>query len=152
MLPKLSKEEFDFFLFELKDRISYILSFLDDKKSMQLLSFLLYSPSDFKTIKVEFAHIAKEILAGYVTRFWDFGLIDINKKGQYEITNSGKKFLEGIVQMAIESTIVGEMTNPKMKEMLIKKIGEKDIKKFKKEREEKRAMGVQLGIALSFRI
>lgn len=44
-----------------------------------------------------------------------------------------------------------EVKDEKIKKILVQKIGEKEIKKFKKMREEKKALGVQLGTALGFR-
>lgn len=89
MIGKLSKEDFKYFLFNSKEQISYIFEILDDKESMEILSFLLYEPADFKTLKVEFSHIDKEKLSGYLTNFWDFGLVEINEKGKNHITKIG---------------------------------------------------------------
>lgn len=151
MIGKLSKTDFQYFLFNSKEQISYIFEILDDKESLEILSFLFYEPASFKTLKVEFSHIDKETLSGYLTKFWDFGLVEINKKGLNQITKLGKQFLEVTVQLALEFAMCHEIKDSKMRKILVQKIGEKELKRFKKDRQEKKAMGIQLGIALSFR-
>lgn len=151
MIGKLSKEDFKYFLFNSKEQISYVFEILDDKESLEILSFLLYEPADFKTLKVEFSHISKEKLSGYLTNFWDFGLVEIDEKGKNYISKIGKQFLQTSVILALEFLMCHEVKDEKIKKILVQKIGERELKKFKKMRQEKRAMGVQIGTALGFR-
>jgi len=146
MFEKLLKEDFKFFLFNAKREISYIFNMLDDQEALDIISFLFYEPSNFKTLKVEFNHLDKNKISSYVTSFWDFGIIEVNKNNKYQITKTGKKFLQLTVQLAVESLMSQEITDEKMKKILVQKIGEKELKRFKKERQENKAKGIQIGI------
>lgn len=146
MFEKLSKEDFKFFLLNSKKEISYIFDILDDKEALDIISFLFYEPSNFKTLKVEFGYIGKNKLSSYITSFWDFGIIEINRHNKYQITKTGKKFFQLTIQLVVEALMSQEVTDEKMKKILVQKVGEKELKQFKKERQENRAKGIQLSM------
>ncbi|MCG3222185.1 MAG: hypothetical protein H7641_12475 [Candidatus Heimdallarchaeota archaeon] len=144
MPEKLSKEDFKFFLLNSKKEISYIFDILDDKEALDIISFLFYEPSNFKTLKVEFGHIDKNKLSSYITNFWDFGIIEVNRHNKYQITKTGKEFFQLTIQLVVEALMSQEVTDEKMRKILVQKVGEKELKQFKKERQENKAKGMQL--------
>ncbi|NPD88409.1 MAG: hypothetical protein HGN29_06780 [Asgard group archaeon] len=146
MFEKLSKEDFKFFLLNSKKEISYIFGILDDREALDVISFLFYEPSNFKTLKAEFTHIDKNKLSSYLSNFWDFGIIEINIHDKYQITKTGKKFFQLTIQLVVESLMSHEITDEKMRKILVQKVGEKELKQFKKERQENKAKGIQLSM------
>jgi len=121
------------------------LDILEDEDALSILSYLHYEPADFKTIKKFFASVDKDQLSSYIADLWDFGVIEIDKKNKYRITKLGKRFLEVTIQLVFESLLSQEITDPKMKKILVQKIGEKELKQFKKNKQELKGKSIHLG-------
>jgi len=145
MFDKLTKEDFRYFLFNAKREISYILDILEDEEALNILSYLHYEPADFKTIRKFCASVDKDQLSSYMVNLWDFGVIEIDKKNKYRITKLGKRFLEVTIQLVFESLLSHEITDPKMKKILVQKIGERELKQFKKKRQELKGKSIHFG-------
>ncbi|MCE7738581.1 MAG: hypothetical protein KAU62_13395 [Candidatus Heimdallarchaeota archaeon] len=146
MFDKLTKEDFRYFLINAKRDISYILDILDDEEALNILAYLHYEPADFKKLRKFFALVEKDRLSSYITNLWDFGIIELDKNNKYSISKLGKRFLEVTIQLVFEALLSHEITDPKMKKILIQKIGEKELAQFKKDRQENKAKGLQLGL------
>jgi len=144
MFGNLSKEDFIYFLVESKDEISYIFDILEDKVALEMLTLLLYEPASFEEIKTDFSKLDKNFLSKYVANFRDFGLIELNKKDKYQLTKTGKKFLQLTVQLVIETHLTKGISDEKMKTILVRRVGEKELKRFQKERQENKAKGMQI--------
>jgi DNA-binding HxlR family transcriptional regulator len=145
MFGNLSKEDFIYFLVESKEEISYIFDVLDDKVALEMLTLLLYEPASFEEIKNDFSKLDKNFLSKYVADFRDFGLIVLNNKDKYQLTKTGRKFLQLTVQLVIETHLTKGISDEKMKTILVRRVGEKEIKKFQRDRQENIAKGLQAG-------
>ena len=146
MFDKLDNEDFRYLLVNSREAISYILDILDDKDALDILAYLHYEPASFKTLNNFFDKIDKNTLSSYVTKLWDFGIINYSKKEEFELTKLGKKFLQITVQFVIESLLSDEVQDEKMQKILTQRIGATELAQFKKEREENRAKGIQIGL------
>jgi len=151
MFGKLSRDEFKFFLGNLKDEISNLFEILDDKEAIELLSFLMFEPANIKTLKIEYSHLDKDLLYSYIANLRDFGIIKLNKKNQYELSKMGYKFLQMTIDMLLNHQFIQGVPNSKLEEVMIRKIGKKDLEKFKEDRKKYKAEGIQIGLYLSAR-
>jgi len=151
MFGKLSRDDFKFFLTNLKDEISNLFEILDDKEAIELLSFLMFEPANIKTLKIEYSHLDMDLLYGYIANLRDFGIIKLNKKNQYELSKTGYKFLQMTIDMLLNHQFIQGVPNSKLEEIMIRKIGKKDLTKFKEDRKKYKAEGIQLGLYLSAR-
>ena len=151
MFGKLSRDDFKFFLTNLKDEISDLFEILDDKEAIELLSFLMFEPANIKTLKIEYSHLDKDQLYSYIANLRDFGIIKLNKKNQYELSRIGQKFLQMTIDMLLNHQFIQGVPNSKLEEIMIRKIGKKDLTKFKEDRKKYKAEGIQLGLYLSAR-
>lgn len=152
MFGKLSRDDFKFFLTNLKDEISNLFEILDDKEAIELLSFLMFEPANMKTLKIEYSHFDKNLLYSYIANLRDFGIIKLNKKNQYELSKTGHKFLQMTIEMLLNHQFIQGVPNSKLEEVMIRKIGKKDLEKFKEDRKKYKAEGIQLGLYLSGRL
>ncbi|MCE7748978.1 MAG: hypothetical protein GPJ51_11310 [Candidatus Heimdallarchaeota archaeon] len=144
MFDKLSKDEFRYFLVNAKREISYILDLLDDEDALDILTYIHYDPVTFKDLKSFFDKIGINMLSNYITTFWDFGVIEMNRKEEYQLTKLGRKFLEITVQFVLEALLSKEITDERMKKILVQKIGENELEKFKRAKEDRKAKGIQV--------
>jgi hypothetical protein len=64
---------------------------------------------------------------------WDFGIIELDHKDRYQLTKTGKKFLEITIQLVFNAFFNDEVVDEKMKTILIQHIGKEELAKFKKE-------------------
>ncbi len=151
MFGKLSRDDFKFFLANLKDEISNLFEILDDKEAIELLSFLMFEPANIKTLKIEYSHLDQDLLYSYIANLRDFGIIKLNKKNQYELSKIGYKFLQMTIDMLLNHQFIQGIPNSKLEEIMIRKIGKKDLTKFKEDRKKYKAEGIQLGLYLSAR-
>ena len=147
MFEKLDKEDFRYFLVNSREAISYILDVLDDKDALDILAYFHYESATFKKLNEFFEKMDKDTLSSYVTKLWDFGILEYTKNEEFQLTKLGNKFLQITVQFVIESLVNEEVQDEKMKKILVQRIGADELAQFKKEREENRAKGIQLGLA-----
>lgn len=152
MFGKLSRDDFKFFLANLKEEISNLFEILDDKEAIELLSFLMFEPANMKTLKIEYSHLDKNLLYSYIANLRDFGIIKLNKKNQYELSKTGHKFLQMTIEMLLNHQFIQGVPNSKLEEIMIRKIGKKDLEKFKEDRKKYKAEGIHLGIYMSARL
>ncbi len=152
MFGKLSRDDFKFFLANLKDEISNLFEILDDREAIELLSFLMFEPANMKTLKIEYSHLDKDLLYSYIANLRDFGIIKLNKKSKYELSKIGYKFLQMTIDMLLNHQFIQGVPNSKLEEVMIRKIGKKDLEKFKEDRKKYKAEGIQLGLYISGRL
>ncbi|MHA1199267.1 MAG: hypothetical protein ACTSQF_07970 [Candidatus Heimdallarchaeaceae archaeon] len=144
MFDKLSKDEFRYFLVNAKSEISYILDLLDDDDALDILTYIHYDPVNFKDLKSFFDKIEIDTLSNYITTFWDSGIIELNNREEYQLTKSGKKFLEITVQFVLEALLNKDITDKRMKKILVQKIGKNELDKYKKARDDRKAKGIKI--------
>ena len=145
MFGKLSKDDFKYLLLNSKNEISSIFDLLDEPEALDILSFLYYEKATYATLKIELSYFGKDILSNYVMKLWDFGIIELDHKDRYHLSKTGKKFLEITVYLVFGAFINDEIVDEKMKKILIQQIGKRELIKFKKERQDNKAKGIQLG-------
>ena len=93
MFSRISKDDFRYLLVNAKREISYILDILDDEDALDILNYIHYDPVSFKELRDFFDKIDLNMLSSYITTFFDFGIIEMNSKEEYQLTKLGKKFL-----------------------------------------------------------
>ena len=146
MFEKLSREDLRYFLVNARKDISYLLDILEDEDALNLLTYLHYEPAKFQKIRSFFNTVNKDRLSGYITNLWDFGILEFDdKKNIFQLSKLGNKLLELLVQLVFEALLSHETSDPKMQKILIQRISEKELNQLKKEREENRAKGIQIG-------
>ena len=146
MFEKLDKEEFRYFLVNSREAISYILDILNDKDALDILVYLHYESSTFKKLNAFFDKLDKDTVSKYVAKMWDIGILEYTEKQEFKLTKLGEKFLQITVQFVIEALLSDEVKDEKMQKILIQRIAVDELAQFKKEREENRAKGIQLGL------
>ncbi|MHA1551873.1 MAG: hypothetical protein ACTSUP_06805 [Candidatus Heimdallarchaeaceae archaeon] len=149
MFGKISKEDFKYVLLNSKNEISSIFDLLDELEALDILSFLYFENATYDTLKTEFSYFDKNLLSNYVVQLWDFGIIELDRKDRYQLTKTGKNFIETTVQLVFDAFYNDEVVDEKMKKILIQHIGKKELAKFKKERKINKAKGRLLGRRLS---
>ena len=77
---------------------------------------------------------------------WDFGIIELDRKDRYQLSKTGRNFIEITVQMVFGAYINDEIVDEKMKTILIQQIGKKELTKFKEERKKNKGKGMLLGL------
>ena len=111
----------------------------------------MFEPANMKTLKIEYSHLDKDLLYSYIANLRDFGIIKLNKKNQYELSKTGYKFLQMTIDMLLNHQFIQGIPNSKLEEIMIRKIGKKDLTKFKEDRKKYKAEGIQLGLYLGAR-
>lgn len=144
MFGKIPKNDFKYILLNSKNEISSIFDLLDELEALDILSFLYYRAATFEEIKTELSSFDLDLLSTYVVNLWEFGIIDLNSKDRYQLTKTGRKFLEITVQLVFEAYINDNVVDEKMKKIFIQHIGKKELTKFKEERKRNKAKGNQL--------
>ncbi len=145
MFKKISKEDFKYLLSNSKNEISTIFDLLDELEALDILSFLYIEKATYSTLKTELSYFPKKLLSNYVVKLWDFGIIEIDNKDRYQLTKTGKKFLEITVQLVFSAFINNEVNDERMRKIFIQQIGKRELTRFKKERLDNKAKGIQLG-------
>lgn len=146
MFGKISKEDFKYVLLNSKHEISSIFDLLDELEALDILSLLYFENATYDTLKNELSHFDKNLLSNYVVKLWDFGIIELDRKDRYQLTKTGRNFIEITVQLVFGAYINDEITNEKMKKIFIKQIGKKELIKFKEERKKNKGKGLLLGL------
>ncbi len=145
MFGKLSKEDFKYLLLNSKGEISSIFDLLDEPEALDILSFLYYEKATYNTLKTEFSYFGKNILSNYVVKLWDFRIIELDKKDRYQLSKTGREFLKITVQLVFGAFLNNEIADEKMKKILTKQVGKKELTKFKEERKKNKGKGIILG-------
>ncbi len=146
MFGKISKDDFKYVLLNSKNEISSIFDLLDELEVLDILSFLYFENATYDTLKIELSHFPKNLLSNYVVKLWDFGIIELDRKDRYQLTKTGRNFLEITVQLVFSAYINDEIANEKMKKIFIQQIGKRDLTKFKEERKKNKGKGMLLGL------
>ena len=146
MFGKISKDDFKYVLLNSKNEISSIFDLLDELEALDILSFLYFENATYETLKTEFSYFDKNILSNYVVQLWDFGIIELDRKDRYQLSKTGRNFIEITVQMVFGAYINDEIVDEKMKTILIQQIGKKELTKFKEERKKNKGKGMLLGL------
>ena len=144
MFGKISKKDFSYLLLNSKSRISNIFDLLDEVETLDILSYLYYNKVDFGTLKSDLSDVDIELLSSYVVKLLDFGIIEIKKDEIYQLSKTGRKFLELTVQLVFESYLDDEIVDEKMQKIFIQHVGKKELTNFKEERKKNKAKGYQL--------
>ncbi|MHA1346128.1 MAG: hypothetical protein ACTSVO_14840 [Candidatus Heimdallarchaeaceae archaeon] len=144
MFGKIPKSDFKYILLNSKNEISSIFDLLDELETLDILSFLYYRASTFEELKTELSSFDLNLLSTYVVNLWEFGIIELDSKDRYQLTKTGRKFLEITVQLVFEAYINDNVVDEKMKKIFIQHIGKKELTKFKEERKRNKAKGNQL--------
>jgi len=146
MYEKLNKDDFRYLLVNSREEISYILDILDDKDAIDILVFLNFESATFAKLKGFFDKMDKNTLSSYIARMLDFGILEYTKKQEFKLSKLGTKFLRTTVQLVIEAILSNEIQDERIKEMITQRIGVKELAQFKKDRDENRAKGHQIGM------
>ena len=146
MFGKISKEDFKYVLLNSKNEISSIFDLLDELEALDILSLLYFENASYDTLKRELSHFDKNILSNYVVKLWDFGIIELDRKERYQLTKTGRNFIEITVQLVFGAYINDEIADEKMKKIFVKQIGKKELTKFKEERKKNKGKGMLLGL------
>ena len=144
MFDKLSKDEFRYFLVNAKREISFILDMLDDEDAIDILTYLHYEPATYPKLKNFFDKLDSENLSYYVTNLMDYGIAELNRKHEYQITKLGNKFLQITIQFVLEAILTGEIEDEKLKDIVVQKIGEDELVKKQKAKLERKTKGIQI--------
>ena len=145
MLGKISKDDLKYLLLSSKKEIAHIFDLLDEPESLDILSFLYNEAATYENLKAEFSYFGKDILSNYVVKLWDFAIIELDRKDRYQLSKTGRKFLEITAQIVFEAYLNNEFVDETMNKIFIQQIGKKELTKFKKERQDNKAKGIQLG-------
>lgn len=146
MFGKLSKDDFKYLLLNSKNEISSIFDLLDEPEALDILSFLYYEKATYDTLKTELSYFGKDILSNYIVQLWDFGIIELDHKDRYQLSKTGKRFLEITVHLVFGAFINEEIVDEKMKKILIQNISKKELTNFKEERKKNKGKGLLLGL------
>ncbi|MBY9000853.1 MAG: hypothetical protein KGD64_08075 [Candidatus Heimdallarchaeota archaeon] len=146
MFGKIPKDDFKYLLLNSKNEISSIFDLLDELEALDILSFLYYEKSTYERLKTELSSLDMDLLSNYVVKLWDFGIIEIDSKDRYQLSKTGRKFLEITVQLIFDAYINNEIVDEKMKKIFIQHIGKEELTKFKKERQKNKEKGRQLSM------
>lgn len=146
MFGKISKKDFKYVLLNSKKEISSIFDLLDEFEALDILSLLYFENATYDTLKIELSHFDKNILSNYVVKLWDFGIIELDRKDRYQLTKTGRNFIEITVQLVFGAYINDDITDEKMKKIFVKQIGKKELTKFKEERKKNKGKGMLLGL------
>lgn len=146
MFGKISKEDFKYVLLNSKNEISSIFDLLDELEALDILSLLYFENASYDALKRELSHFDKNILSNYVVKLWDFGIIELDRKDRYQLTKTGRNFIEITVQLVFGAYINDEVADEKMKKIFVKQIGKKELTKFKEERKKNKGKGMLLGL------
>ena len=146
MFGKISKDDFKYVLLNSKQEISSIFDLLDEFEALDILSLLYFENATYDTLKIELSHFDKNILSNYVVKLWDFGIIELDRKDRYQLTKTGRNFIEITVQLVFGAYINDDITDEKMKKIFVKQIGKKELTKFKEERKKNKGKGMILGL------
>ena len=146
MFGKISKENFRYLLVNSKGRIAFIFDILDEIEALDILSYIYYNNVNFETLKADMSDIELEVLSGYIVRFLELGILEIKSDETYELSKTAKKFLELTVQLIFESYVDNRVADEKMNKIFVKQVGKKELDKFRKDRQENKAKGLQLSL------
>ena len=149
MFGKISKEDFKYVLLNSKNEISSIFDLLDELEALDILSFLYYEKATYDTLKTEFSCFDKNLLSNYIVQLWDFGIIELDRKDRYQLSKTGRNFIEITIQLVFDAFFNDEIVDEKMKTILIQHIGKEELAKFKKEIKKNKRKGKLYGLSRS---
>ena len=144
MFGKFSKDDFRYLLVNAKKEISYILDLLDDEDALDILTYIHYDPVSFKELKTFFDKIEINMLSNYITTFFDFGIIELNNKEEYQLSKLGKKFLEITIQFVLEAMLSRDIEDERMNRIMIKELGVKELETLKKAKDDRKSKGFKI--------
>jgi len=139
-----SKDDFRYLLVNAKKEISYILDLLDDEDALDILTYIHYDPVTFKELKAFFDKIELNVLSNYITTFFDFGIIEMNNREEYQFTKLGQKFLEITIQFVLEAMLSRGISDERTNRIIAKEIGVKEIERLKKAKDDRKARGIKI--------
>ena len=149
MFGKISKDDFKYVLLNSKNEISSIFDLLDELQALDILSFLYYEKATYDTLKTEFSCFDKNLLSNYIVQLWDFGIIELDRKDRYQLSKTGRNFIEITIQLVFDAFFNDEIVDEKMKTILIQHIGKEELAKFKKEIKKNKGKGKLYGLSRS---
>ncbi len=92
------------FILEIVDELSDMLKSLQHPKRLEILTFMIQSEQDFKTLQ-EYTSLPKNALGNHLTELVTKNLVEKIDRGVYRITDDGKDYLESISTVFLNAKI-----------------------------------------------
>jgi len=150
MFRGLSRKELQQAVSANSKRLIGLYSFLGNPITLEIMSTLAVEPLSFKALKIDLSDLDKNAVASYLVNLSEFGYVDINKKGEYFLSEEGENLLESSLKTIYFHQLNEEDEEKKLEPVFARIFGGKEIDAIK-QKHSKLTGRLRLGIGARLR-